>query len=199
MTRGRRPTVMIVAGPNGAGKSTLTTDLRRRLPVPVIDPDAIARQLAPDALEHAAIEAGREAIRRRNRYLEASVSFIVETTLSGQSIMHLFDHARECGFRVHLVFVGVENPQMLIDRVASRVAQGGHGVPSADIFRRYTRSMHNLSHAATLADRVTIFDNSVEGTPRCVAAMARGRITWRTQAIPSWVVTHLQLRKGQSP
>ena len=70
MTSGERPTLTVIAGPNGAGKSTLTASLHDSLRVPVIDPDAIARSLRPAAPEQAAVEAGREVVRRQIQYLE---------------------------------------------------------------------------------------------------------------------------------
>jgi predicted ABC-type ATPase len=46
-------------------------------------------------------------------------------------------------------------------RIAARVKQGGHGVPRADVFRRFTRSLKNFeSHYRLLADQWTVYDNS---------------------------------------
>lgn len=191
MTRRRRPTMTVVAGPNGAGKSTITVGLRAALKVPVLDPDAIARALSPDAPERAAAQAGREMIHRRDHYLAASESFIVETTLSGRTILHAIDDARRRGFRIHLIFVGVESPKTLVSRVAGRVAQGGHGMPITDIHRRYTRSMENLQRAVEMADRAAIFDNSAPGSPRRVATVLRGRVIASAHPLPAWVTTHL--------
>lgn len=73
----------IVGGPNGSGKSTITSALKLRQGMPVIDPDAIARELQPDAPAAVAVEAGREAIRQQTALLAQGASFAVETTLSG--------------------------------------------------------------------------------------------------------------------
>jgi predicted ABC-type ATPase len=97
--------------------------------LPVIDPDAIARSLHPTHPEQAAVEAGHEAIRQQARYLEAGISFVVETTLAGASMLRRMDQARQRGFAVHLIFVGTDNVQTNIDRIAVRVVQGGHHVP----------------------------------------------------------------------
>lgn len=54
------PELIVVAGANGAGKSTLTKLFT--INIPVVDPDAIAREIAPEQPELAALAAGRKAI-----------------------------------------------------------------------------------------------------------------------------------------
>jgi predicted ABC-type ATPase len=54
------PELTIVAGANGSGKSTLTKLFTDN--IPIIDPDAIAREIAPEQPESAALAAGRKAI-----------------------------------------------------------------------------------------------------------------------------------------
>ena len=51
--------------------------------------------------------------------------------------------AKRKGWQVFLIYVGVDNVQTSIERVAQRVASGGHNVPSEDIRRRYARSLAN--------------------------------------------------------
>ena len=80
------PTLHIVAGPNGSGKSTLTRS-RRFGGAHVIDPDAIARRIAPGDLESATLSAGREAARERRVMLAGRRTLVVETTLAGKSIV----------------------------------------------------------------------------------------------------------------
>ena len=60
------PTLTIIGGPNGSGKSTFTRTLLAATQVPIVDPDAIARSLQPEAPEQAAVSAGREALRRQH-------------------------------------------------------------------------------------------------------------------------------------
>ena len=64
------PQLWVAAGPNGAGKSTLT---RRYLVgrLPIVDPDAIARELDPPdpTRVRVRVQAGREAIHQRRRLL----------------------------------------------------------------------------------------------------------------------------------
>lgn len=83
------PTLTVIAGPNGTGKSTLTATLAERTPIPVIDPDTLARRLQPIAPEKAAVQAAREALVQQAAYLASGTSFARETTLAGTSIFRL--------------------------------------------------------------------------------------------------------------
>ncbi|WFA83950.1 hypothetical protein [Paenibacillus amylolyticus] len=52
---------------------------------------------------------------------------------------------------------------MHIDRVASRVEQGGHWIAEEDIRYRYGQSLKNLKPALAIADQVIIIDNTFFG------------------------------------
>lgn len=68
--------------------------------------------------------------------------------------------ARNLGFQVNLIYVCTSDVNIHLARVARRVELHGHGVPEADIRRRYQRSLDNLLIAAHRADLALIFDNS---------------------------------------
>lgn len=138
-----KPIFTIIAGANGAGKSTFTHATSEALQVQVIDPDTEARRVRPDNPEAAAIAGGRLAIKRARAYLDSGESFAVETTLSGNTYLRMTAEAKRKGWLVFLIYVGVDNVQTCIERVAGRVAAGGHNVPEADIRRRYARSLAN--------------------------------------------------------
>ena len=86
--------LFVVAGLNGSGRFSLTRS-GRFAPVPVSDPDAIAR--GPPLGTAQPIAAGREALRRQRAMLEAGTSFAVETTLAGRSTLNLMRLGRAGG------------------------------------------------------------------------------------------------------
>lgn len=186
-----KPTLTIIAGPNGSGKSTFTRATRESLGVPVIDPDLEARLLRPDAPEAAALEGGKQAIKRARAYLENNESFAAETTLSGNTYLRMMAEARQKGWQVNLIYIGVADAEISIDRVAQRVAEGGHSVPQEDIRRRYARSLANLPVALRQADRTTIFDNSTEAGHQPVLIIENGRVTEQVRELPEWLKTLL--------
>ena len=68
--------------------------------------------------------------------LQQRESFVVETTLSGNGTITMMRQAREAGYRISVVYIALKYPELNIERVQIRVAEGGHDVPEADIRRR---------------------------------------------------------------
>jgi len=169
-----QPILTIVAGPNGAGKSSLTASgvFQGR---PVVDPDAIAKALNPDDPSAAATRAGKRALDLRKEYLTKGQSFVVETTLSGNSALALLDEAKAHGFKTELRFIGLSDVELSKSRVAGRVVAGGHDVPTADIERRFTRSLENLPDAISKADIAELYDNSGKHSRELVANLEPDR------------------------
>ena len=195
------PQLWVVAGPNGAGKSTLT---RRYLVgrLPIVDPDAIARELDPTDPTRIRVrmQAGREAIHQQEALLTANTNFAIETTLSGHREMDLLRHAKEAGYKITLVYVGVNSPDVSLGRVNQRVAEGGHHVPPEDIARRYRRSMTSLTAALQIVDRAFILDNSAQRR-RLLLSLERGQIKRRSRNLPRWAYNVLPaaLLRGPGP
>ena len=69
----------------------------------------------------------------------------------------------QTGYRVHLIFLRLENEELAIARVAVRVAQGGHDVPEAVIRRRFKQGMRGFDGIySELVDSWQLYDNSGE-------------------------------------
>jgi predicted ABC-type ATPase len=190
-----KPTLTIIAGPNGSGKSTLTRNTREFFDVPIIDPDAEARKIRPEAPELAVIAAGKQAIKLARNYLDNNQSFAVETTLSGNTYLKLMREAKQKGYLVNLIYISIDNVEVNIDRVAQRVAEGGHDVPIEDIRRRYERSLKNLPTALQLADNASIFDNSTPAGHQNLLIIENGTITQQVPELPQWLIKALPRTK----
>ena len=182
-----KSTLYVVAGPNGCGKSTFIQSRFHGLRV--IDPDAIARRIAPDSPDGAAIVAGREAIRERRAAIVAGESFVVETTLSGGSVLRLMAQAKARGYRVEMHFVCVDSADESLDRVASRVAQGGHDVASEDVRRRFVRAQENLAAAIATCDESRLYDNASVDDPYRSVAVLTAADRWFAADLPRWALT----------
>jgi predicted ABC-type ATPase len=179
------PKLIVIAGPNGAGKSSLTKLSTAN--IPLIDPDAIAREISPDSPELAALAAGRQAIVLAREYIQSDCSFVVETTLSGNTYLKLMQEVKALGWFVGLTYIGINNPSTNIQRVRSRVKLGGHDVPVDDILRRYDRSLTNLAKAAKIVDLLTIYDNSTNAGHQLIATVESGNTTIHVQELPEWL------------
>ena len=192
MSADTSPILYVIAGPNGSGKSTLSRVLRSRQALPVIDPDAIARTLRPEAVELAAVAAAREALRLQQMYLTRRTGFILETTLAGTHALRLMEQARGCGFSIRLVFVCLDTVEGNIARIAERVARGGHHVPENDVRRRYQRSLANLPAALALVEDALLLDNSTIQGPTEVLSWRTGEVVSCVPDLPAWAATALR-------
>jgi predicted ABC-type ATPase len=151
--------VIILGDPNGAGK---TTAAQRLLPqtlqiLEFVNADEIARGLSPFNPEGSAIEAGRLMLERMRALIEARQSFAFETTCAGRGHARSIRLCRASGYRVTLFFLWLPSPEVAVSRVARRVREGGHRIPSDVIRRRYRAGLRNMRHLyLPLADAVLI-------------------------------------------
>ncbi|MGL5833188.1 MAG: zeta toxin family protein [Waterburya sp.] len=186
-----KPILTVIAGSNGSDKSTFTRYTQETLGVPIIDPDLEARIIRPDAPETAAIAGGKHALVRARTYLANNRSFAVETTLSGNTYLKMMTQTKQKGWQVNLIYVGVNDVQINIKRVAQRVAQGGHNVPQQDVRRRYTRSLANLAKAIQKADQTIIYDNSTAVGYQPILTIEAGRVTKFIDELPESIKSSL--------
>ncbi len=157
------PQLFILAGCNGAGKTTAAyTLLPHILAIKnFVNADEIARGLSPFDVESVAFEAGRIMLQRIDYLLANRLNLVIETTLSSRSYVQTIGRAKAAGYVVNLLYVWLESPELARQRVAFRVAAGGHNIPSDVIDRRYRRSIQNLLKLyLPICDRSTIVDNS---------------------------------------
>lgn len=126
----------------------------------------------------------------RRQLLASGQSFTFESVLSDKRKLKELEAARQLGYRVYLYFVCTEDLEINIDRVANRVAKGGHPVPEENIRSRYGRTLENLLPAFLLADRAYLFDNSGERMELAVEADGR-ELHMLVDRAPGWVMNHL--------
>ena len=128
----------------------------------------------------------RRAINLSRSLISRLESFIVESTLAGHGAIALMKIAKRAGYLTLLVYVALGDPELHIDRVRLRVAQGGHDIPDADIRRRYFRSLSRAPGAIRLADESIVLDNAGPEPVR-VLMLRSGQITWQAASPPEWV------------
>jgi predicted ABC-type ATPase len=132
------PIMYVFAGNNGSGKSTIRNLIVDRLGISVnIDPDALARGIDSVHPESRKVSAGREAIQLARDCIRHRRDFSIETTLAGGNAIRLMCDAKASEFEITMFYVGLGDYHLNIERVAARVRNGGHHIPTEDIIRRH--------------------------------------------------------------
>lgn len=181
-----RPIVVALAGPNGAGKSTFYRAHLSSAGLRFVNADDLAREVGVGPYEAATL-----ADRLRRELVAARESFVFETVFSdpvGGKLSFLRETAAS-GYTVVLCFIGLESVRASEERVAMRVAQGGHDVPPTKLRSRYPRTLRNLAAAIRDLPHVVVYDNSDLATPfREVARFEHGTRTGGRGALPRWLM-----------
>jgi len=165
----------IIAGCNGAGKTTASFTILPEILgcKEFINADEIAKGLSPFQPESVAVQAGRIMLTRMDELLQKGETFAFETTLATKSYKQKIEWAQANGYEVTLLFFWLDSPNMAKKRVAQRVAEGGHSIPSETIERRYYNGIANLfAIYIDMVDICYIFDNS-EGRKELIAQKER--------------------------
>lgn len=180
-----RPIIVAIAGPNGAGKTTFYHSFLRESGLRFLNADDIAGQMELEPYEAAGIAGAlRQELTRQRE------SFVFETVFSdpvGDKLAFL-SQAAKSGYNVVLCYIGISSPAISAERVAMRVSQGGHDVPTVKLTGRFPRTLANLQAAVKELPLVLVFDNDDLGNPyRKVAEFQRGSRTFLGKPVPRWL------------
>lgn len=185
----RRPIIVALAGANGAGKSTFYHAHLKAAGLRFVNADVLSREL-----KNGPYEAAKMADSLRRELVTQRESFVFETVFSdpaGDKLAFLKD-AATAGYTVILCFIGISGPEVSEQRVAMRVSQGGHDVPTDKLETRYPRILANLRNALREVPHVWIFDNDDLRHPyRLVAIYEAGKSVRLNKPIPRWLIQAL--------
>ena len=183
--------IIVLAGTNGAGKSSVAGAFLRASGGDYCNPDELTRELLAQNPELSESEANSRAWAINRDALAAAIEsgkdYAFETTLGGRSIPALLAKAARAGIAVRMWFVGLDSVERHLERIAQRVASGGHAIPEAKVRERYRGSLLNLIELMPLLAELRVFDNSHEGDPK------------RGQAPAPLLVLHLVQGKMRFP
>ena len=181
----QRPLIVALAGPNGAGKTTFYEAFLRPAGLRFINADLLTQDLA---LEPYAAAELANALRQQLSVERESLIF--ETVFSdpvGDKLGFLKTAAKE-GYTAVLCFIGLPSPDVSEQRVAIRVSQGGHDVPTEKLAERFPRTLANLRAAIRELPHVWVFDNGdLEKPFRKVAVFRNGRQVELHRPVPAWL------------
>jgi predicted ABC-type ATPase len=187
-----KPVLLVIAGPNGAGKTTVTVRLREERwseGVEYLNPDEVARDRfgdwnSPEAIENAA----QWTTQRREELLASGKGIAFETVMSIDEKIDFIARAKDAGYFVRVFFIATTDPRINAARVAGRVLAGGHTVPIEKIVSRHVRAIANLAPAIALADRVYVYDNSVDDVEARLCARTQDGLLRKIYGeLPEWI------------
>ncbi|HEY0954806.1 MAG TPA: AAA family ATPase [Roseateles sp.] len=185
----------MLAGVNGAGKSSVGGRALEAAGAPFFNPDIVAarlRQANPglsnEQVNGLAWTAGRRGLEKA---LAEGLTYSFETTLGGNSIVKLLLEGARAGAEVHVWFAGLATPEMHLQRIAARVAAGGHDIPETKVRERFDTSRSNLVKLMPHLASLRVYDNSFEADP---LAGKRPQPVLLLQMQAGRVVTHAPLR-----
>ena len=161
--------ITVLAGTNGAGKSSIAGAMLREAGGEYFNPDEETRQILsanpgmdeePPTHWHGA---PMSSTCRPPSNTETDYTF--ETTLGGRTITGLLWEAAAAGLEVCVWYCGLDNPELHLQRIRSRVAHGGHDIPSDRVRERYTSSQQNLIRLLPHLYHLVAYDNSIDANP----------------------------------
>lgn len=172
----------IIAGVNGAGKTTIVQQELKEITnqITYINPDSFVKEIQQnkpvynlETANYAALKKTREILIQclRNRQ-----SVAVETTLSSTAYAKYAAFAKENGYSINMIYVGLQKVEQSIDRVAQRVKAGGHDVPLAYIQSRWPKSHDNLAKFLPIVDNAFVYSNTLPGHRILVAIKQNDKI-----------------------
>lgn len=156
------PLVYVIGGANGAGKTTSAFSVLPSLNITeYVNADAIAAGLSPFNPESVAIQAGRLMLERLKTLANSGADFAFETTLAARTFAPFLQRCQRSGYTIGLLYFWLRSSDLAVERVARRVASGGHSIPEAVVRRRYERGRRNLIELyLPLCNEWFVLDNS---------------------------------------
>lgn len=186
---------IIVAGGNGAGKSTFINNKLllkfKETNITYINADDWQKQTFGEfdnSTDTQAKQAQIWAESERRKHLEQGKSFIAETVFSHLSKIELIKEAKAYGFYVILYHISLDNADLALERIYTRVLLGGHDVDAEKVKNRYQRIKDIIAEAIKYTDDTYVYDNSVMYRPHAkILFIKQGNIIEIYQQLPDWV------------
>ena len=115
------------------------------------------------------------------------MSFCFETVYSHPSKIDFTARAKALGYAVIMVLIHLDQAELNVARVAQRVEEGGHNVPTEKLLKRIPRLLDHVKTAIPLCDEVRILDNSSADNPfQPVITIKAGQMVFQQHPLPTW-------------
>jgi predicted ABC-type ATPase len=160
----RKKELIIIAGPNGSGKTTFAKSFLKEFEYEFLNADEIAKKLTGEGKRGGNINAGKEYFKRVEKLKKENKNIILESTLSGLFLGKLITDFKKKRYRIKILFIVLNSPDICIERIKHRVSRGGHHVPDEDVRRRFYRGKKNFwSRYKRAVDHWMLYNNTESG------------------------------------
>lgn len=156
------PLAVFLIGTNGSGKSSLRKYLDLSDIQSNIDPDVLNRIYKNKYPNNYQIEAAKQALKMYDDALNLGLNICLESTLAGRGTMARIKAAKDAGYYTIGFYIGLNSVDLNLERIAMRVARGGHDIPIDTVRRRFYESANNLIKIKDNFDMLHVIDNSEE-------------------------------------
>ena len=86
-----------------------------------------------------------------------------------------------------MVVIHLDTAELNVARVAQRIDEGGHSVPTEKLIQRIPRMLENVRTSIPLCDQVRVLDNSSAEDPfRPVLTIRIGSVELHQKPLPEW-------------
>ncbi len=106
------------------------------------------------------IEAGKKALKMYDDALQDKLNICLESTLAGRGTMQRIIAAKTAGYFTIAYYIGLNSVELNLERIAMRVARGGHNIAEDTVRRRFYNSANNLVQVKDYLDEIYLLDNS---------------------------------------
>ncbi len=131
----------------------------------------------------------------REENLNKGNDFSFEAEMSHSKKIDFIRRANSNGYHVYLYYISTDDVRVNVERVKTRVRNGGHQVPENKIKERYLRSLDLLYDALKICYKSYLFDNSDKTIE--IARIDRDRkmyILVPRPLIPNWIIKYVIFR-----
>ena len=153
--------VIIIAGANASGKTTFARKFLDVTHYKFLNADEFAKEMSPGNPALARINAGKKVIQSIKELIIKEESFVLESTLSGSFLKKHLKELKDHNYKIKLTYIFLASRQLCIERIKSRVLQGGHDIPDEDVIRRFNRGLIRFWQEYRIqADYYSVFFNN---------------------------------------
>lgn len=157
-------TIQVFAGVNGSGKSSILGERIKAAGGFFYNPDSFTSELMVADPSLSLKEAQSHAWAHGRDSLEEAIrtgkTYAFETTLGGNTITRILMNAAKSGTKISVFYIGLASVELNIERVAARVANNGHDIPTEKIIQRWTGSVVNICNLLPHLNDLFVYDNS---------------------------------------